>query len=133
MKAYLVDPERHHIEEIDLPDDAKERLAEMRRLIGAEGGLDHTTISDEHDQIWLDDLGLTRGRCWGWKLQGMREPLAGKGIVIGVDDAGRTRPPFVPLQWIIRDAVWLDEIIPELTHVKTEYGHRIVVTYTRAN
>ncbi len=132
MKAYLIDPQRCTVEEIELPHQPKERGAEMRRLIGC-SGMDHCTISDERDQIWVDDLSLTQGRCWGWKLQGMHEPLAGRGIMVSADDAGRPRPPVVPIAWIKRDVVWLGEIVPELTTVKEEFGSRTVVTYTRVS
>lgn len=132
MKAYLVDPQRCSVEEIDLPDKKVEQNAEMRRLIGCKG-MDHCTISDEHDQIWVDDIGLTNGRCWGWKLQGMIEPLAGRGVMVSADDAGRMRPPVVPIEWIRRDVVWLGEIVPEMTTVKEEYGARVVVTYSRVS
>jgi len=130
VKAYLVDPERCTVREIELPIEDKAARDEMRRLIGCEG-MDFQMISDERDSVWVDEFGLTRGPCWAWKLHGMQAPFAGRGIIVGADEFGFAAPPTVPRQWVERDAVWLGEIVPEVHWLEESDGARTVVTYSR--
>jgi hypothetical protein len=131
MNAYLIDPKAHNIDLVDLPDDNRAMLDAMRQLIGC-GAMDHVTISDEHDAIWVADEGMMCGRCWAWKLKMQHDPLAGPGIIIGADDRGITRAPVIPLWMIHRDIQWLDEIIPEVHTVAEPFGMRAVVTWKKA-
>jgi hypothetical protein len=130
VKAYLNDPEARTMREIVFVDERK-ALDEMYRLIGADT-LDHQIISDEHDSIWLDGDGLRRGEpIYAFKLPIQREPYAGKALVIGADDYGQTRAPFIPIEMLRRDVEWLGRIMPEVVWEKTAFGERAIVTYAR--
>jgi hypothetical protein len=128
MRGYLIDPEARTIETIDLPDDGM--LDAMRGIVG--GGMDHSIISDEHDSIWVDEFGLRRGEpIHAFKLPVQHEPYAGRAIIIGADDEGHTRAPFIPIAMLIRDVEWLGVIVPTVEWIKEPTGARAVVTYSR--
>jgi len=94
----------------------------MRRIIGCKY-LDHATLSDVHDEIWCDDLGLTGdGPVWAFQLVNGHAkvgPFAGKCIIVGNDDYGNSAPPRIPRVMIENNVDWLDQIVPEL-HTITE-------------
>jgi hypothetical protein len=139
VRAILIDPKLHRVSDIELRGkDDRAQGAEMRRLIGADT-LDHKTIDDIGDTLWLDDLGLTRGPCWAFKIR-QSAPFAGKGIIIGRNRAGETRPPRITIEIIENDIDWLDEIEPELHCEEVEeiapsgakfFRIRTFVTYRR--
>ncbi len=131
MRAYLIDPRGREIRAIELTEGDRLMLQEMRQIIGADG-LDHATISDMHDSLWVDDSGLKRGeRIYAFKLPVQSDPIAGKAIVIGADEIGRTQAPFIPIA-VLRDTIeWLGEIVPEVTWEDTAAGVRAIVTYAR--
>lgn len=132
MRAYLIDPELQRVSTVEL--DGKndsERLDHMRRLIGC-GSMDHMMISDEHDEVWLDDRGLSRGQpVYAFRLRIIKDPCAGKGIVIGANDEGVTRAPYFPLDLLVREIVWLGVIVPQVDWVEDGNTVRAVVTYSR--
>jgi hypothetical protein len=131
MRAYLIDPEARTIRTIELPD--KGMFDEMRRIIGPpSGGMDHALLSDALDTIWVDEFGLKRGeRVHAFRLPMQREPFAGRAIVIGEDRSGLTRPPFIPIEMLMRDVDWLGVIVPAVEWIEETNGARAVVTYSR--
>jgi hypothetical protein len=66
-----------------------------------------------------------------FKLPVQPAPYAGKAIIIGADDRGLTREPFIPIEMLMRDVEWLGVIVPEVTWVEEANGMRAVVTYAR--
>lgn len=128
MKAYLIDPEASTIATVELEE--KRLLDEMKRIVG--GDMDHGPISDMHDSIWVYEFGLKNGEAvHAFKLPVQSEPYAGKAIIIGADDRGLTRPPFIPIEVLMHDIEWLGVIVPEVVWVEEENGVRAVVTYSR--
>jgi|SRR5262245_5640795 len=127
MRAILIDPEMRTVSYIQLPRDAVE---EMHTIIGCEG-LDHMTISDMHDSLWVDDMGLRKGPVYAFKLPIARDPIPGRAIVIGADEAGRTCPPFFPIDILRREIEWLGRIVPEVNWFEEGNRHYAVVTYAR--
>jgi hypothetical protein len=114
MRSIMIDPKLRRVTDVELTGSTESaQLADMRRLIGAKG-LDHITISDLGDVLWVDDNGLTRGPCWAFKIRD-GGPFAGTGIIIGTARDGGSQPPIVPLAMIQNDITWLDEIEAE-TH-----------------
>jgi hypothetical protein len=87
-------------------------LDEMRRLIGCKD-LDHTTISDAHDSIWVNELGLQQATCWAFKIRNS-DPFAGTAIIIGADKYGYTRESMITIPMLVNDIDWLDQIEPEV-------------------
>jgi hypothetical protein len=112
VRSILIDPKLRRIIDVELPDRDPAMLIEMRRLIGCKS-MDHTTISDRHDTIWVSDSGLQQRTCWAFKIRNS-DPFAGTAIIIGADRHGNTRPPSIPIEWLENDVGWLDEIEPEI-------------------
>jgi hypothetical protein len=114
VRAILIDPRLRRVTDVELSGKTeRDQLADMRRLIGA-NGLDHITISDLGDVLWLDEMGLQRGACWAFRIRD-GGPFAGKGIIIGTNRSdGSSQPPIVPLVLIENDITWLDEIEAEV-------------------
>jgi hypothetical protein len=130
VKAILIDPFKREIREIEI--DADDLLTEMHRIIGVDT-LDHQTISNDHDSVWVDDGALGRGDAvYAFKLPIQRDPYAGTAVVIGADQIGRTRAPRLPIEVLRRDIEWLGRIVPEVVWEHTEHGVRAIVTYEKA-
>jgi hypothetical protein len=128
VKAYVIDPEARTIKAIDLPDDGM--LVAMRRIVG--GDMDYSVISDEHDSIWVYEFGLTRGEpVHAFKLPVQHAPYAGRAIIIGADDEGRIRAPFIPIDLLMVTIEWLGVIVPTTEWIEEPTGARAVVTYSR--
>jgi hypothetical protein len=132
MRAYLIDPWLQRVSVVDLlGKNDSERADHMRKLIGCDG-LDHMTISDEHDTIWLDDRGLTRGQpVYAFRFRIIKDPCAGKGIIVGADDEGRTRAPYFPLDLLTREIIWLGLIVPQVDWIEDGNTLRAVITFSR--
>jgi hypothetical protein len=132
VKAYLIDPLKREIREIEIGATNDRALTiEMHRLIGADT-LDHQRISDLRDTIWVDDAGLKRGEpVYAFALPIQRDPYAGTAIVIGADQIGRTRAPQIPIEALRNTVEWLGQIVPEVVWEETERGSRAIVTYNK--
>lgn len=133
MKAILIDPERRKIEAIELPDDDAAIAEAMRCVIGCTD-MDYGLIDDMRDTIWVDGSGLKNQRpIEAFKLHGFqRNPYAGKAIIIGAEEGGKTCAPFIPIEILRADIVWLGVIVPQVDWLDEPHGGlRAVVTYSR--
>jgi hypothetical protein len=132
MMAILIDPELRQVMSIDLPDGGSgSRLTVMRGVIGCDS-MDHITIDDMRDSVWVDDNGLKRGKpIYAFRLAISPSPIAGKAIVIGADEMGRTQAPYITIEFLREEIEWLGLIIPEVDWVEEPDGLRAVVTYSR--
>lgn len=142
MRGILIDPRLQRVTDVELSD--KNMLADMRRLIGCET-MGQSVISDQHDSIWCDDTILARGNpCFGFKLgpKDRAVTLGGICIIIGADDRGETREPYIPIEMVQNDIDWLGEIVPEVIWIEDKTTvllaglspfrrHTAVVTYSR--
>jgi hypothetical protein len=139
MIGYLINPRLQRCHDIEL--DPRNLIMQMHKLIGADG-LDHAMISDERDQLWCDDRVFARGTaCFAFRLRNLQRgidmgPFGGTCIIIGADRAGRTRPPYVPLEMVKNDIDWLGEILPSVDCIQETRPDgvvviRTVVTYRR--
>ena len=93
MKAYLIDPERQEVTEVEHDDS----LNDIKELLQC-----HTfdVVRIEHsDAIYVDDEGLYRQHAY-FMYDGIRAPLAGRGLVLGTDCDGYTTEPVHDLQTI---------------------------------
>ena len=129
MRAYLIDPERQTVTLTSISDRTFHH--EARTLIGADD-LDYAPIGYKFDTIWVWGRGLISGNpIHAFKLPTSHDPFAGRAIVIGANQIGKTTPPNIPLECLRSAIVWLGIIVPEVTPVNEENGVRMVVTYSR--
>lgn len=87
MKGYVIDPEQQTITEIEHNGDYRQ----IYELID-NGGSPFCTvrISAANDIIFLDDEGLLKDPEFFFCVSGYAQPLAGKGLVLAIDDEGET-------------------------------------------
>jgi hypothetical protein len=138
MIGYLIDPKLQRLHDVELPDNVNEQLAMMRELIRCVT-LGGGRISDCGDQLWCSDNVFEQQRCFAFKLRGggvNLGPYGGTCIITGSDRSGRSRAPYIPLDLIRSNVVWLGEIVPRIDWIKEQQPGgvimwRAVVTYSR--
>jgi len=96
VRAYLIDPANRSIEEVTLTQKPS-ALAELYKL------LDCSTITavtlDDKETVYCDDEGLLKGPVYQFfSFKGFDEPIAGKGLVIGIDRDGNDASPTQSLE-----------------------------------
>lgn len=89
MKAFLIDPAKETITEVDYDG----TLKHMYKLIGCDC-VCTVTLNDKHDTIFLDDEGLYNADHF-FRYDTYPNPLAGKGLVLGTDPHGESIEPRV--------------------------------------
>lgn len=121
MKAYLIDPDRHEITEVDY--DPDNQL--ITDIIGSESGLDYWQVNLMQDTIYVDDDGLFQHKTL-FRIRMHNRPgietvkiLAGKGLVLGVDSLGNSIPPTQTINWFRKHIDWPDL---EFSHIQTRHG-----------
>lgn len=134
FRAIVIDPERHSIEETQLPANG----GALRALIprDEDEGLDHFLLAEfDHswDDAWVRDCGLVNGKpIHAVKFLGRHDPVAGRIVILGVDKESReTCDACFALTTLHGVIDWLGLIKPETTWVQEESGARCVVTYER--
>lgn len=132
MRAILIDPELRQIREIEVED----KLSAFKEALGLPeiGGFGLAQYDDGFDYGWVDDMGLARGLpVYAFKfMHAASQPIAGKCLIVGVDLEGENRDVRAPLSFFLRETVWLDRIVPEVTIVSEGNTTRMIVTYKRA-
>lgn len=93
MKAYLIDPFAQSVTEVEYSGDYNQ----IYRLIDCSV---FTTVefNDFADTVFVDDEGLINGKQQEFFLiSGYRQPLAGKGLILGTNDMGESVEPSITL------------------------------------
>ena len=97
MKAYLIDPDKKTINEIEYSGDWKE----INELLGSRC---FTCVQiNESDSIFVDDEGLFAPEVSFFYHPGYPAPLANKGLVLGNDMDGNSIEPTVTLEDLEED------------------------------
>ena len=93
MKAYLIDPWTLSISEVDYSGDYKQIYTFIKADL-----FDVVGINQNGDCIYVDDEGLLKDPDHWILLEGYDQPLAGRGLVLGTDDEGKSVDPTITLQ-----------------------------------
>ena len=93
MKAYLIDPMKCSITEVEYDDSNYRNIC---ALIDADL-FDVVRLSDSRDVIYVDDEGLFNPQGF-FRVDGYPNPLAGKGLVLGTDSEGESIQPGMSLE-----------------------------------
>lgn len=105
MLAYLIDPARLEVTEVQLGTDYRE----IYKLIDCST---FTVVAiNDSDVIYVDDEGLLvsdlRKQIF-FMYKGIPQPLAGKGLVVGTDlDTGENAEPKVRLMEVVKSVSYL--------------------------
>lgn len=104
MRGILINPFDRTVTEIE----TNGRLDDMRRLIDCE----YITVSmvTAANALILDDEGLLveRERQAYFKWDGVDQPFAGRGLILGTDDEGENADTDLPLTVVKASVTWLD-------------------------
>jgi hypothetical protein len=110
MKAYLIDPAERSVREVETTGE----LDSLYELLGCD--LVDAVRLDDCD-VWIDDEGLFKPEPRFFSFTDPNvPPLAGRGLVLGVDDEGNCTEPKPSL----------DEIAKRVMFV-TQLGHGVFV------
>lgn len=109
VRAYLIDPGKRSIEEVTLTQ-RPTPLYEIYKL------LDCTTITavslNDTDAIYCDDEGLLHGPVHQFfSFKGLEQPIAGKGLVIGIDDDGNDASPRQSLHTVRKQLFFIEHLL----------------------
>lgn len=103
MRAILINPWCRIIEQIEIGGDLKSMYGVLKC-----SAVCHVMLSPR-DLLWLDDDGLLKDGIPIFRLRGYNHPLAGIGLILGVDHEGNNIPVDVRLNYIQSVVVWSDE------------------------
>lgn len=109
LTGILIDPFTRTVSAISLPTPHDYR--NIYRVIACEL-FDAVRIGDGFDSIFVDDEGLLKpaeGQAY-FMFDGLPNPLAGKGLVLGVDDEGEDVSPAITLEQVAAKVEWIDPL-----------------------
>lgn len=121
MKAFLIDPKAQSITEVDYSGDYQDIYA----LIEADT-FDVVRLYPTGDGAFIDDEGLLKEQEFFWVHRNYPGPLAGRGLVLGVDEEGESAAPAVTLQQLAKDITFTT-----LEHLKTMAALRVIAQMLR--
>jgi hypothetical protein len=103
MKAYLIDPAERSVREVETTGE----LDSLYELLGCK--LVDAVRLDDCD-VWVDDEGLADETRFFSFTDPNVPPLAGRGLVLGVDDEGRCTEPKPSLEEIAKRVQFLTQL-----------------------
>lgn len=83
-RGFLINPENRTISQVEYNGDYKQ----IYEFIKAE--LFTVVRIDEDNTVFVDDEGLLNDPRYFFKLRGYHQPLAGRGLILGVDKEGES-------------------------------------------
>jgi hypothetical protein len=95
MKAYLIDPEKQSVEQVDYTGvytNIYEHIGEDCFAIAR--------FNEKGDCVYVDDNGLLKPQRAAFLVNGYRSFLVGKGLVLGTDYEGESVEPKCSLEWL---------------------------------
>lgn len=111
MKAYLIDPAAQTISEVEYTG----HFTDIYQHIGADL-FDVARLYPNGDGAFVDDNGLSRDDLSFWFHRNYPQPLAGKGLLLGVDAEGDSIEPITDIETLRGDVVFVsrDEVLAML-------------------
>ena len=95
MRAFLIDPIEQAITEVDY----NGVYTQIYEFIEADT-FDVATFNERGDGVFVDDNGLFKRPQEFFAINGYLQPLAGKGLVLGVGAEGESISPTVDMEWL---------------------------------
>ena len=105
MKAYLIDPVRLEVTQVQIGDDYRE----IYKFIDADI-FECVQINRQGDAIYIDEEGMLKNLSQQifFMYKGYSHPLAGKGLILGTNKAtGESREPTISLNEVIKAVSFL--------------------------
>lgn len=116
MRAILIDPFACTVTEVDF--DYKDYKSFYPLLSHEVHPVDVFTMApndlleETNDSLYVDDEGLLHGPQRGFLLKGNDQILAGKGIIVGIDDEGESIDPKVTLETVTLSTTFYEFVGP---------------------
>ena len=101
-KAILIDPHSQTVQPVEWNGDYKH----IYELTGCDC-YDVARINKHGDGVFVDDEGLFKEEQAFFLVSGYPQPLAGKGLILGVDEEGESVEPKVTLERIADTIRWV--------------------------
>ncbi len=110
MRAIIINPWHRTVTEIEGP---YGHLVGMYQGLSEPGvheakDIDRVRIS-QRDCIWVDGEGYMKEGLPIWRLSGYEPVLAGRGLLLGLDEAGENISPGVVAEFMTQFIHWSDE------------------------
>lgn len=121
--AYLIDPERRTIKPVDMPG-GPDNLQHIYKLLGC--NLITSAAITEHDAIYCDDEGLIKGPVAAFfGVQGNPQPLAGRGLVVGLDADGHDEAPQLTLSEVQARTIFIERMTKDMWWLETAASPKV--------
>lgn len=113
MKAYLIDPKKKTIEQVDYSGDFKQiyEFLDCRAF-------DIVHVYENGDVIYVDDEGLFVDEQHFFIHRNYPTPLAGKGLIIGTDEEGEDQQPKTSFEDFENDIKWVGDRVDVMSAAK---------------
>lgn len=112
IRAYLINPSTLTIEPVQMQG-GKDHLADLQALIGCRT-ITSTPLGD-HDVVYCDDEGLLGDPVFQFfGVKGNPDPIAGRGVVVGVDAEGYDTDPRMSLDEVKATTFFIERLFPRL-------------------
>lgn len=108
MRAILIDAAKREVKEVTIDAD-KNVLHQWYDLLNCQL-VETGHYINEHDSILVDEEGLLKGFVKTYfHYNGAHQPFAGSGLVVGVDEMGRTVDCNITLEEVTENVMFLTE------------------------
>ena len=108
FRAYLIDPVARTIEETSCDGS----LSAIQGLVGA-GSVEGAHLTGRGDIIYVDSAGLYKEDRHAFRFEPRPQPLYGKGLLIGTDQAGECADAGIDRHEVEARVAWLGQIAPQ--------------------
>lgn len=115
MQALLIDPANQTVTTVELPDTG-DKLPAIYKHLQCDT-FDAATLPNG-DTVYVDDEGLLKPLQHFFAVRGMPEPFAGRGLVVGTDNRGRSITPTISLQELTEHVKFIELITKQIAMVR---------------
>ena len=118
IKGFFIDPVAMTVSQIELPNGTpRDNLNAMYRMINCEL-VEAVYLNKEQDAVFVDEEGLLKGPTHFFYIEGTHQPLAGRGVVIGCDEEGKSvSVQAVTLEWLRANTAFVTMLAPGVTAI----------------
>lgn len=112
ITAYLIDPARRTIAAVDLPG-GPQHLQDIYTKLQC--NLITSVPLGPQDTVYCDDEGLLHGPVYQFfGVRGVAQPIAGCGLVVGLDDDGNDTTPALSLEEVRERVYFIERLTRDL-------------------
>ena len=95
VRGFMIDPVTRTIVRLDYGGDYREITAALGCSL-----FDVARFNEHRDVAYIDDEGLLKNPMHFFAVNGYLQPLAGRGWILGTDEAGDSVTPTVDMKWL---------------------------------